>query len=76
MFNLENLRVGETLKVVGYADESKTVSRLKSIGLIPGTQFTIHRVAPLGDPIEIRFRGYSLGIRKHEVACLALDAVV
>lgn len=76
MLNFESLRVGDTLKVIGYNDDSSTASRLKSIGLIPGTQFTIRRIAPLGDPIEIRVRGFSLGIRKHEVACLALDTVV
>ena len=76
MLKLENIRVGDTVKVIGYNNESTIVSRLKSIGLIPGTQFTIHRIAPLGDPIEIRVRGFSLGIRKHEVACLTLDTVV
>ena len=76
MLDFENIRVGDTLRVVGYNGAGTNVARLKSIGLIPGTQFTVHRIAPLGDPIEIRVRGFSLGIRKDEVASLALDTVV
>ena len=73
MLKTENIRVGDILRVVGYNEDSPIASRLKSIGLTPGTHFTIHRIAPLGDPLEIRFRGFSLGIRRHEVECLALD---
>ena len=33
------------------------------MGIIPGTQVAVHKVAPLGDPIEIRIRGYELTLR-------------
>jgi ferrous iron transport protein A len=43
------------------------------LGLIPGTQFEVKRFAPLGDPIEIRFRGFSLTLRPGEARCLSLE---
>lgn len=40
--------------------------RLLDMGITPGTEITFNKVAPLGDPIEIRLRGYVLAIRKTE----------
>ncbi len=37
--------------------------RLLDMGLIPRTEVLVHKVAPMGDPIEIRLRGYSLTLR-------------
>jgi len=40
--------------------------RLREMGLLVGTRLTLVRTAPLGDPIEIKVRGYSLTLRKSE----------
>ncbi len=40
--------------------------RLYEMGLVPGTEVTVTRVAPLGDPLELEVRGYNLSIRRHE----------
>ncbi len=40
--------------------------RLLEMGLLTGTQVEVVRYAPLGDPIEIKVRGYHLSLRKHE----------
>jgi len=42
--------------------------RLMELGLVPGTDVALVRFAPLGDPVEIRVRGYHLSLRKHEAA--------
>jgi Fe2+ transport system protein FeoA len=42
------------------------VQRLMMMGLTPGTAFTVVRVAPLGDPIEIKVRGFNLSLRREE----------
>lgn len=47
--------------------------KLLAMGLTPGTTFTIRRVAPLGDPIEIEVRGYSLSLRKKEADILCIE---
>lgn len=50
--------------------------RLISMGLIPGTAFTISRIAPLGDPIELIVRGFSLSLRKNEASILQVEEVL
>ena len=42
--------------------------RLMEMGLLPGTRVRIVRFAPLGDPIELRLRDYSLSVRRAEAA--------
>jgi ferrous iron transport protein A len=49
----------------GSASHSQ-IKRLMMMGLIPGTSFTVVRVAPLGDPIEIKVRGFNLSLRREE----------
>ena len=41
-------------------------ARLMEMGLLVGTHVELVRFAPLGDPIEIKVRGYNLSLRKHE----------
>lgn len=41
-------------------------SRLLEMGLLVGTPVELVRFAPLGDPVEIKVRGYHLTLRKHE----------
>ncbi len=72
--SLSQLRVGDEARVAGFADSSSAyAAQLMRLGLIPGTRLSVRRVAPLGDPIEIRFRGFSLVLRPSEAACLLLE---
>lgn len=47
--------------------------RLMELGLVPGTRVTVTRVAPLGDPLELRVRNYSLSIRRSEAQTIEVD---
>ena len=47
--------------------------RLQEMGLVRGTQVTFVRAAPLGDPIEIRVRGYSLSLRRQEAEAIVVE---
>ncbi len=47
--------------------------KLLSMGLIPGTEFSLVRVAPLGDPIQISVRDFSLALRKKEAEVLVIE---
>jgi ferrous iron transport protein A len=49
--------------------------RLMEMGLTRGAAFQVVRFAPMGDPIEIRVRGYHLSLRKAEAAGIAVEAV-
>lgn len=61
--------------MVGYADADSPYARhLTSLGLIPGTRLRVVRFAPLGDPIEIEFRGAHVVLRPREAAVLELEA--
>ena len=42
------------------------------MGLLPGTEVRVVRVAPLGDPIELRVRNYSLSVRRAEAANISV----
>ena len=43
------------------------------MGLLPGTTVGVVRVAPLGDPIELRVRGYALSIRRSEAESIEVE---
>ena len=68
------MRIGDSARVVGF-DKSFLPYRQKmlAMGLTPGTQFTVIRIAPLGDPIEIRVRGTDLSLRQNEVAAIQIE---
>ncbi|MDR2338508.1 MAG: ferrous iron transport protein A [Deltaproteobacteria bacterium] len=46
--------------------------RLLDMGITPGTKITFNKFAPLGDPIEIKLRGYVLAIRKSEAQAVLM----
>lgn len=70
---LSDLTVGEEARVGEYPEKTEYCERLIRMGLIPGTTIRLERVAPLGDPVEIRFRGYALVLRPSEAECLHLE---
>ncbi|MBL4901217.1 MAG: ferrous iron transport protein A [Desulfocapsa sp.] len=73
---LSDFGVGMTGKIVGFGKGNKEYRRkLLAMGLIKGTEFTVKRVAPMGDPVEITVRGYSLTLRKDEAAVIAVEGV-
>lgn len=73
---VSTLRVGETVRITGLLPgEVHYRNRLIAMGLIPGTEFTVSRMAPLGDPIEILVRGYALSLRKYEANLLQIEAI-
>lgn len=72
--SLSDLKKGDRVRVVAYHHkEENYAQRLRSLGLIPGTLVTVKRFAPLGDPIEIHFRGSRLTLRPAEAHCLILE---
>jgi len=62
---LKDLKPGERGTVIGWIDEVPPV-RLLEMGVLPGSVVEVVRFAPLGDPIDLKVRGYHLSIRKHE----------
>jgi ferrous iron transport protein A len=74
--NIKNLAVGDLGKIVGFDKSGKAYrKRLLAMGLTPGTSFSVTRFAPMGDPVEIKLRGFSLTLRKDEAAVLLIEKV-
>ncbi len=71
---LHAMAVGESGTVAGYV-KGKTVYREKllAMGLTKGTSFTVERIAPMGDPVEIQVRGFALSLRKDEASALLVE---
>ena len=74
--SLNALTVGESGKILGFVNSGKAYrKRLLAMGLTPGAVFTVTRFAPLGDPVEIKVRGFSLSLRKKEADVLIIEKV-
>ncbi|EIJ40981.1 Fe2+ transport system protein A [Beggiatoa alba B18LD] len=74
MMRLNELQIGQDGIVKGF-DKSQPGYRQKllAMGLTPGTLFTVTRYAPIGDPIEIRVRGFALSLRKDEANVILVE---
>ena len=67
---LDTLQAGVTAKLLDIDPCNGLRLRLMEMGLTPGADVSVLRVAPLGDPIEIMVRGTRLSIRKREAALI------
>ena len=72
---LSELAVGASAVVRAYPKAGAAFLRLREMGVLPGTSVTLVRTAPLGDPIEIKVRGYNLSLRKSEAAHILVERV-
>ncbi|MBO7374375.1 MAG: ferrous iron transport protein A, partial [Lachnospiraceae bacterium] len=64
MKTLRDVKIGEKATVVKLHGEGAVKRRLMDMGLTKGTEVTVRKVAPLGDPIELTVRNYELSLRK------------
>jgi len=72
---LSELAVGASAVVRDFPKAGAAFIRLREMGLLVGTRVTLIRTAPLGDPIEIKIRGYHLSLRKSEADQVLVDSV-
>jgi ferrous iron transport protein A len=70
---LRDLRPGDAAKVVRINGEGAIKRRIMDMGLTKGTSFSVRKVAPLGDPVEITVRGYELSIRKFDAEMVEVE---
>lgn len=69
---LNEVPIGNTVRIEKLEGLGPVKRRMMDMGLTKGTEITIRKVAPLGDPLEIIVRGYSLSIRKAEAKCIVV----
>ncbi|MDD5725219.1 MAG: FeoA family protein, partial [Candidatus Omnitrophica bacterium] len=49
--------------------------KLLDMGIVPGSGIEVLRVAPLGDPVEVRIKGYNLSLRKEEASQISIEVI-
>ena len=70
---LSEFSIGDKGVVTLVAGEGKIRRRLFDMGVTPGAEIILKKKAPLGDPIEIKIRGYELTLRLSEAELITLD---
>ena len=70
---LDTLPLGRDAVITAVGGEGPLRCRLLDMGLIPNTSVRVEKVAPLGDPIELRVRGYALPLRKEDARCIEVE---
>ena len=70
---LDLLPIGQDAVITAVGGEGALRCRLLDMGLIPRTAVRVEKVAPLGDPIELRVRGYALSLRKEDARNITVE---
>ena len=70
---LNELKIGQSWVITAVGGDGPLRCRLLDMGLIPKTRVRVEKVAPLGDPLELRVRGYSLSLRKEDAGKIEVE---
>ena len=70
---LNEFAIGESGVIIKIGGEGRVRRRLFDMGLTPGAEVYLRKVAPMGDPIEVTLRGYELSLRKDEAQWVELE---
>ena len=70
---LNELKIGATAVITAVGGDGSLRCRLLDMGIIPKTRVTLQKVAPMGDPKEIRVRGYELTLRVEEAEKIEVE---
>ncbi len=73
MNTLRNAKIGATVRVVRLHGEGAVKRRIMDMGITKGVEIYVHKVAPLGDPIEVTVRGYELSLRKADADMIEVE---
>lgn len=75
MIKLSELKIGEKGLIKKVEGEGRVRRRLFDMGVTPGVDVLLRKKAPLGDPIEIKIRGYELTLRKEEANLIIIEEI-
>ena len=73
MKTLKEVPCGQTVKVTKLNGEGPVKRRIMDMGITKGAEIFIRKVAPLGDPIEVKVRGYELSLRKADAQYIEVE---
>jgi Fe2+ transport system protein FeoA len=72
---LSELKSKERGRIVKVGGKGSIHRRILDMGVVSGTPVEVQRIAPMGDPIEIRVKGYNLTLRKEEAANIQVEVI-
>lgn len=72
---LDEIRVGETVKIQSVGGSGGLRQHFLDMGMIPGAEVTLVKLAPMGDPMELQIQGYDLSLRLAEGAQIVVCPV-
>lgn len=75
MKTLNLYKYGDSVRIVKITGDPKTKRRFMDMGITKNTIIDIVKYAPLGDPIELKIRGYDLTIRKNDAKNIIVEEV-
>ncbi len=76
MKHLDEVELNKLCKVVDIQTQNLALrKRILDMGVTPDVQIKVVKVAPLGDPIEVKLRGYSLSFRKQDASSILVEEV-
>ena len=70
---LKELGIGESAIITAVGGEGALRQHFLDMGVIPGTEVTVIKYAPLGDPVELKIHGYQLTLRVNDAAKIEID---
>lgn len=73
MRTLKELRPGQSGIILNVCGTGSVKKRLIDMGMTPGVKVSVTKIAPLGDPMEIILRGFSLAVRKEDAKNIMLQ---
>lgn len=73
MRTLQEVKIGETVTVKKLSGAGPVKRRIMDMGITKGTEIYVRKVAPLGDPIEVKVRGYELSLRKADADMIEVE---
>ena len=72
---LRELKLGQSGKVVSLGESGPVKRRIMDMGVTPGVEIKVIKVAPLGDPVEVHVRGYELSLRREEASRIQVECI-
>ena len=64
---------GESGKIVSISRTMRSYKKFADLGIVKGASLILERIAPLGDPVEVKIKGYSLSFRKEEAVNITVE---
>lgn len=73
IMTLREVPCGQTVKVAKLTGEGPVRRRIMDMGITKGVEIFVRKVAPLGDPVEVKVRGYELSVRKADAEMIVVE---